>query len=137
MKGLKTTWTTEMETDLIRLFPLNYNKDVAAHFNLSMRTIIRKARELRLSKEDNFFELRKNEIIEMAVKNRRPNRTKGIKGWFVPGGEKTRYKKGNIPATATDAELVKKIHVKRNATIRRDRLRRKYGMSPLTKFKLK
>lgn len=50
---------------------------------------------------------------------------------------KTRYQKGNIPDTATDAALVKRIHLKRNDTIRRDRLRRKYGMSPLTKFKLK
>lgn len=137
MKGLKTTWTTEMEIDLIRLFPVNYNKDVAAHFNLGMRTIIRKARELGLSKEANFIELRKPELIQKAVKNRSQNITKGLKGWFVPGGEKTRYQKGNIPATATDAELVKRIHLKRNDTIRRDRLRRKYGMSPLTKFKLK
>jgi hypothetical protein len=137
MKGLKTTWSTEMETDLIRMFPTHFNKDIAAHFNLSMRTIIRKARELGLSKEDFFFELRKPVLIKLSVKNRRPNPTKGLKGWFVPGSEKTRYQKGNIPATATDSELVKRIHLKRNETIRRDRLRRKYGMTPLTKMNLK
>ena len=137
MKGLKTTWTTDMEADLIRLFPVNYNKDVAAHFNLGMRTIIRKARELGLSKEENFIEIRKTELVQLSVKNRNPNKTKGFKGWYVPNSEKTRYQKGNIPATATDAELVKRIHKKRNETIRRDRLRRKYGMSPLTKMPLK
>ena len=37
----------------------------------------------------------------------------------------------------TDPEVVKKVRSKRNETIRRERIRLKIGLKPLTKLKLK
>jgi len=137
MKGKKTIWSQQMIGELIKLFPCNYNKVVAQHFDLSQRTIIRKARELELQKEPDFVEKRKPELIQLSKLKRKPNPHKGEKGWSVPGSEKYRYKKGNIPATKTNKELVERIHIKRNQTIKRCILRRKYGLTPITKLNLK
>ena len=128
-------WTMEMILKLQKKFPTTYNATLATELNISMRTLIRKARELGLEKEPNFFEIRRKEISVKAKKARRPNPTKGMKGWCVPNSEKTRFKKGQPSKMKTDPELVKRVHITRNETLRRDKIRRKLGLEPLTKFK--
>lgn len=137
MKGKKVEWTAEMLGTLKNEFPSSFNRDLATKLGISMRTLIRKARELNVEKEESFLEKRRSQITEMARKAHPGQPTKGIKGWSVPGGEKYRFKKGHIPAMKTDPTLVAKVHAKRNDTIRLEKLRLKYGLRTKTKLKLK
>lgn len=133
----KIIWTPEMFAKLTDKFPNTFNKELAEELGISWRTLIRKARELGLEKEESFLEKNKTVIQTMAKAARSPNKTKGQKGWTVPGGEKYQFKPGHIPKMKTDKSLVERVHKTRNETIRRDRIRRKIGLTPLTKFKLK
>lgn len=130
-------WTPEMIRTLTELFPVTYNKVLAAQLGISKSTLIRKARQLMLEKEAGFLDDRRNEINIMAVEAHPPHPHKGEKGWHVPNSEHTRYKPGHIPSMATDPELRIRVHTTRNKTIRRDRIRSKLGLSPLTKMNLK
>lgn len=137
MKGIKVIWTAEMLETLRREFPSSFNRDLAAKLEVSMRTLIRKARALNLEKEEFFLESRRAEITEMARKEHPPQATKGLKGWSVPGGEKFRFKKGHVPAMKTNPDVAAKVRDKRNATIRLEKLRLKYGLRTMTKLKIK
>lgn len=137
MKGIKVIWTAEMLETLRREFPSSFNRNLAAKLEVSMRTLIRKARALNLEKEEFFLESRRAEITEMARKAHPPQPTKGQKGWSVPGGEKFRFKKGHVPAMKTNPDVAAKVRDKRNATIRLEKLRLKYGLRTMTKLKIK
>lgn len=137
MKGIKVVWTDNMLEALKNEFPSSFNRNLATKLGVSMRTLIRKARELNLKKEEFFLESRRNEISEMARKAHPGQPTKGMKGWSVPGGEKFRFKKGHIPAMKINPDIVAKVRDKRNATIRLEKLRLKYGLRTKTKLKIK
>jgi len=137
MKGIKTEWTEEMLLVLKTDFSISYNRELASRLGISVRTLIRKARELGIEKEGGFLEQRRSEITEMATKAHPPNKMKGVKGWCVVGGEKHRFQKGHIPAIKTNPDIVRKVTTKRNQTIRREKLRLKYGLRPATKLNLK
>ncbi|GAB6122318.1 hypothetical protein [Dysgonomonas termitidis] len=137
MKGIKVNWTEEMLEMLRREFSSSFNRDLAEKLGVSMRTMIRKARELDLEKEESFLESRRAEISEMSRKAHPPQPTKGLKGWSVPGGEEFRFKKGHVPAMKTNPEIAAKVRDKRNATIRLEKLRLKYGLRTMTKLKIK
>ena len=134
-RGIKITWSETMLHTLINKFPTTYNKDIAKELNIGWRSVIRKARELKLEKEPGFLELRRSEITKMAVKSHPPHQHKGDKGWSVPNSESSRFKLGNI-SVMNDPEIIKKVHKKRNETIRKEKLRLKYGLPQLTKMKL-
>jgi len=136
MKGLKTIWTAEMIQKLTDEFSYRFSRDIGNDMNLSIRTIVRKARELGLEKEEGFLDKNRSEISKLAIKAKPPNPMKGVKGWTVPGGEKFQFRTGNIPANKNNPELINKIVVKRNETIRKERLRIKYGIEQKTKLKL-
>jgi len=133
----KKNWTPEMIRTLTELFPVSYNKVLASQLGVSWRTLLRKARELNLEKEPDFLENRRAEITTMAVKAHPPHPHKGEKGWSIPNSEKNQYKPGNIPAMVTNPEVRIRVHKTRSATIKRDRIRIKLGLSRLTKFNLK
>ena len=61
-----------------------YNRELAKLLNVSVRSVIRKARELNIDKEPGFLEKRRDEITKMAIKAHPPQPTKGKKGWSVP-----------------------------------------------------
>lgn len=136
-KRAKINWTPEMITRLKNEFPVTYNNQLADELGVSHRTLIRKARELGLEKEEGFLEKRRFEIGRMAKESRGPNETKGLKGWCVPNGQQFRFKPGNISVMKTRPEVVEKVRRKRNETIRRERIRMKIGLKPLTKLNLK
>ncbi|NDV83413.1 hypothetical protein [Bacteroides sp. 51] len=136
-RPVKIDWTPEMIQKLIDSFPYTFNNRLAKDLGVSQRSLIRKARELGLEKEPDFFENHRGEMTQMAIAARRPNPTKGMKGWCVPGGEATQFKPGNIPAIKKDPMLVQRIREKRNNTIARERMRLRLGLDPLTKLKLK
>ena len=131
-KPYRIEWTPEMINTLKSKFATTYNRVLAKEIGVSMRTLIRKARDLGLEKENEFLDLRRDEITKMATKAHPPHPFKGVKGWCIPNGEKTRFKQGNISAMSFDRSVVEKCHKKRNATIKRDRIRIKLGLEPLT-----
>lgn len=135
-RRFKIDWTPQMVEELTRRFPTDFNKDIAKDLGVSWRSLVRKARELGLEKEDKFLDKKRGEIVKLILKVRKQNPTQTGKGFVIPNSEQYRFKKGHTPRIAIDPELAKRAHAKRNETIRRDRLRRKYGLSPITKLKL-
>lgn len=132
MKGKPTIWTTAMTEKLVTEFPIRFSREIGKDLGLSLRTIVRKARELSLEKEPDFLDIRREQITELCIKNRAPNPTKGDKTFRIPGGEKHQFKKGQ-PRPFVDYD---KVLQTRNATIKRERLRLKYGLKQQTKLKL-
>ena len=131
MKGQKTVWTAEMIDKLKSEFPYRFSRDIGKDLGLSIRTIIRKARELGLEKESEFLDTNRTEISKRAQEARPYNPTKGMKGWSVPGGEKHRFQPGHVPQNNPE-----KSRLTRNETIRKEKQRIKYGLPQKTKLKL-
>lgn len=128
-------WTNEMIAKLRAEFPVRFNRELANDMGISWRSLVRKARELGIEKEEGFLDKNRTAIVVMIKKVRRPNPTKGMKGWSVPNSEQYRYKKGNV-SIMSDPERHRKAQEKRNATIRSERIRIKYGLPQQTKLKL-
>lgn len=135
-KGIKTNWTPEMDEKIRKEFPVRFTREIANELKLGLRTIIRRARELGVEKEEKFLENRRELISKMAQEARPENPTKGDSTFRIPGGEKYQYKKGHVPAIKNNPEIIAKVQNKRNQTIKRERIRLKYGLKPITKMKL-
>jgi len=136
-KRFKINWTPEMIVKLKADYPIRYNKELAKELSVSWRSLVRKAREFGIEKEEGFLEKRKPEIQAMAREAHPPHPFKGVKGWCVPNSENHRFRRGQVSKMKTDPELVQKVRTKRNETIARDRRRLRLGLSPLTKLKLR
>jgi hypothetical protein len=132
----KINWTPEMIQAVKEKFPYNYNRKLAEDIGVSVRSLIRKARELGVEKEQGFLDKRRDEISAMATEAKPPHPFKGVKGWCVPNGEATRFKPGQISIMSVDRDLVEKVRSKRNKTIARDRARIRMGLPQLTHLKL-
>ena len=88
-------WTDEQLMLLRRFFPVVFNRPLARWIGVSMRTLIRKARELGLEKKPGFLEERRLDIQRLAgeairLSNNKSTRfTKGVHnnpaGEFKPG----------------------------------------------------
>lgn len=130
-------WTDGMLATIKRKFATSYNKELAEELGVGWRTLVRKARELGLEKEDGFLEKRREEIKQMAKESLPENPHKGKKGFVIPNSEKHSFKKGHTPATKYNAALVERIRTKRNATIREERWRLSIGLKQKTKLNLK
>jgi len=111
MKGKPTKWSNEDIAYLKEHFPNKWNRDLAKHFGLGMRTIIRKARELGLEKAPDF-----RDYIDFTSFNKGiPPKNKGLpQSMFASpeGMEKSKYhyfKKGHVPANKTNPDVAKKI----------------------------
>jgi len=137
MNRYKIDWTPEMIRRLKFEFKYAYNKTLAIDLGVSWRSLVRKARELGLEKEDGFLEKRKDHIQKLARAKRNPNPTKGLKGWCVPNSEAHRFKPGNISPMATSQETRNKVSRSRLKTIEEERYRIREGLDQITKLKLK
>jgi hypothetical protein len=135
-KGIKIHWTPEMINQVKLEFPYRFNRELSHDLGISPRSLIRKARELGLDKEPGFLDKNRSIITEMAIKAHPGQPTKGLKGWSVPNSEATRFQPGNISPMTIDRTLVDKCHKSRNETIRKEKLRLKYGMRQRTNLKL-
>ena len=133
----KIEWSPSMLYYLRVNFPSSFNKDIAKHLGISLRSVIRKARELGVEKEAGFLDTHRSIISEMATKALPPQPTKGLKGWCVPNSEGTRFKPGHTPTMKNNPELASRVHKKRNETILYERIRIKIGLPQKTKLKLK
>lgn len=132
----KIDWIPEMLMTLRLRFPVTFNRQLAREMGVSQRSLIRKARQLGIDKIQGFLDINREAITKMAVANNH-NKFTGVRGWSVPNSEQSRFKIGHISPMASDPELVKKVHEKRNMTIKRDRIRMRLGLSRLTKLNLK
>lgn len=133
----KINWTESMIDMVVELFPVTFNNVLAKKLNVSQRSLIRKARELGIEKEDGFLEKRRDEISAMAKDAPKPPQpTKGVKGFVIPNSEQFRFRKGYVSPITWDRNMVEKIHKKRNETIRIERLRIKYGLQQKTRLRL-
>ena len=137
MKKNKITWTPEMLTRIKFEYKYAYNKSLAKDLGVSWRTLVRKARELGLEKEEGFLEKRKTQIQKMARAKRRTNPTKGLKGWCVPNSEAHRFKPGNISPMAVNQEVRDKVRRSRLKTIEEEKYRIREGLDQITKLKLR
>ncbi len=133
----KIEWTEEMIIALKMKFPTEYNKYLAIELGVSVRTLIRKARELKIDKEPDFLEKRRTEISKRATACRPPNPTKGQQGWSVPNSEATRFKPGNISPMAVSQKVRDKVSQSRLKTIEEERYRIREGLDQVTRLKLK
>jgi len=133
MKGKPTKWSDEDIQYLKDHFATTWNKVLAEHFGLGWRTIVRKARELGLEKSETF---RDNIDFTSFMKGNKPW-NKGMKGKVLsPGCEKTWFQKGNKSIMA-DPKIHAAAQAVRNETIRKEKLRLKYGIPQKTKLNLK
>jgi hypothetical protein len=132
----KITWTCEMVETLRNEFPTSFNKELAKKLGVSWRSLVRKARELGIEKEANFIESRRPEIVKMIARVRKANPKQTGKGFVVPNSEQYRFKAGHVPRMKHDRGLIDKVHKTRNETIKRERIRIKYGLPRITKLNL-
>ena len=59
-------WTPQMLKLLTTFFPTMFNTPLAKWIGVSLRTMLRKARELGLEKQEGFLDMRRKEINQMA-----------------------------------------------------------------------
>jgi len=133
----KIIWDDDKLSYLNENFANSFNKDIAKHLSIGWRSVVRKARELQLEKEDGFLDNHRDVISKMATDSHPEHPHKGDKGWCVPNSLHTRFKPGHISEMANNRELVLRVHEKRNATIKSERIRIRIGLQPKTKMKLK
>lgn len=135
-QGIKIIWSEFMLEILHSKFPTEFNRHISIALHVSVRTVIRKARELGIYKEPKFLELRKMQISAMAQAAKKPNKNKGNKGWCVPNSEGTRFKPGNVSPMLLP-EIRNKVRKTRLNLIASEYFRAEVGLPQLTKLKLK
>lgn len=86
-------WTDTMLSTLQRKFPTTFNRVLADELKVSIRTMIRKARELGIQKEDGFLDKRRAVITEMA-RVALPRPSQQIIDALKIAGTPYRFKKG-------------------------------------------
>ena len=134
-KGIKIEWTDSMLNILRNRFSTEFNKYLAIQLGVSLRSVIRKAREIGIDKEPRFLEIRRMTISAWAQAAKPENINKGRKGWCVPNSEPHRFKPGNISPMHLP-EIRKKVSNSRLNRIDDERLRMELGIPQLTKLKL-
>ena len=98
-------WTDEQLILLRTYFPIMFNRPLAKWIGVSMRTLIRKARELGLEKKEGFLQERKRDIQRLAgdaIRRSDHKNTRFKKGVHNnPAGE---FKPGHVESPETKAK---------------------------------
>lgn len=101
-------WTPKQIKLLKDFFPIMFNKPLAKWIGVSQRTMIRKARELGIEKEENFLDTRRDDInallSEALKKAPDTNGTRFKKGIHASRG--TEFKKGHILSPEAEARRI-------------------------------
>lgn len=127
MKGKPTEWSAADIEYLKANYPHQWNKNLATHFGLGWRTIVRKARELKLEKAPDF---RDNIDFTSFNKGISPKKKGLPQSMFAsPEGieksKQTQFKKGNIPPNIIYPGLAKKAAATRKKN-NKERLLKKF-----------
>ena len=118
-------WTPQQLKLLRDFFPTMFNKPLAAWIGVSMRTMIRKARELGLEKKPGFLDERRKDISALAAESLKKSENvitrfkKGVRN--NPAGE---FKPGHVESPETKAkrsEALKHSWKKRKARLELDK----------------
>jgi len=103
-------WTEEQLKLLRTYFPIMFNRPLAQWIGVSMRTLIRKARELGLEKKPGFLEERRRDIQRLAGEairlsdNKSTRFKKGVRN--NPAGE---FKPGHVESPETKAKRIESL----------------------------
>lgn len=103
-------WTPQMLKLLTTFFPTMFNKPLAKWIGVSQRTMLRKARELGLQKQEGFLDKRRKDINALASealrkKDSHPSHfRKGVR--FNPEWE---FKKGHKESEETKAKRIQSL----------------------------
>ena len=139
MRGVKVRLTIEQEIWLKAHFADTSNAVCAKYCGCGWRTVVRKARAMGLAKSREFMATSSQRGIEaMRILNKgEGNRGKAN---LLKHGAKYRFKKGETCrqrlGEERERERIRKAHETRNESIRRDRVRIKWGFEQKTKMRL-
>ena len=108
--ALRIYWSDESKKKFTRLYPTTTNDDLAIEFGCSLRTIVRRARELGLEKDAEWLHRKWDKNRKLCY--RKPNQDITA---FLEAGKKHRFKKGtgNILTPEQRSEMMRKAWVTR------------------------
>jgi len=109
-EALSIEWTEKMLDTLKEKFSTTFNIVLAKEIGVSQRTLIRKARELKLEKEPDFLKKRRDIIGAMAHASRGRNDQATIDR-ITQAGIPYRFKKGNVPPKVLPPEIKEVQHL--------------------------
>lgn len=94
-RGRSLVWTSQMLSDLRRLFARTKNEELAGILGVGVRTMVHKARELGLEKDGEWLSGMCRDHIRMA---HMMSRAKGYPGGYKPGRPDTgtEWRKGHV-----------------------------------------
>lgn len=123
-------WNSAMINKLHDLFPVMKTEDLAIDLGVSPRTVVRKARELGISKDPQWLSdvWEENRRLAQTINRIHPN--KGSEN-FVKLGAAHRFKPGHPPVQLSE-EAKLRLHRRKAAIIRENTRRRKKGLPKLT-----
>lgn len=95
--SVRLYWSAEKIKDFKRLFPFHTNEDVAIDMECSVRTVVRRARELGLKKDPVWLQgvWNKNRLLAHAINKICGNKADLTN--FIEGGKPHRFKPGHPP----------------------------------------
>lgn len=134
MKGIKTQWTAAMDEVLIAGLGHRFNADLAQELGVSVRSVIRRYRELNIRRPADFHAAtagRRAERISAGLVGK-PN-----KGQIKPGEHRNRkgeFGHGRVISREARMRGVARGVARRKETFRRERIRERYGLQRLTKL---
>lgn len=135
----KITFTDEQRDWFVAHFSTTLNKDCADHLGVSMRTMIRFARELGLEKDPAWLHCIFMERCRMAAESNRGEGNKGIAN-LLKYGKAYRFKKGETSrqrlGDEREKERIRKSAATRRETLRKERMRVNWGLEQQTRLKI-
>ena len=135
----KITFTDEQRDWLIEHFSTTLNKDCADYLGVSMRTMIRFARELGLEKDPAWLHGIYMERVRIAARANKGEGNKGVAN-LLKYGEPYRFKKGETSrqrlGNEREKERIRKAVTSLRETRRKERMRVNWGLEQQTKLRV-
>lgn len=135
----KITFTDEQRDWLIEHFSTTLNKDCADYLGVSMRTMIRFARELGLEKDPAWLHGIYMERVRIAARANKGEGNKGVAN-LLKYGEPYRFKKGETSrqrlGNEREKERIRKAVASLRETRRKERMRVNWGLEQQTKLRV-
>lgn len=140
MSTKKIVLTPRQEAWLCRHFRNTRNAELAARLGISESSLHRFARSLGLTKTPQFMRKCQASTAAAAKASRLRNGTYPPKGYRIPRSEEFQFKPGETPldrlGKRREKKRVEKAVATRNATIRDERMRIRWGLEQRTRMKL-
>lgn len=115
-------WGEERTKDFKRLFPFNTNEDMAIEMGCSVRTVVRRAREMGLEKDAYWLQKVQDRNRKLAQGVNKLCGNKADLTNFLEASKKYRFKPGTCPSATMTAEQLSARAGKAWATRKRNRI---------------